>query len=95
MGNQQEPSHEELFREEVRIGISTLCKKMDRLTDTVNGSVNGTKQQRLGLVGILDVHDARIRKLEMFKMKIVYIFVGVGVATGWGIKYIIDHIFKP
>lgn len=91
--NNQEPRQASLFEQEVRIGISTLNKKIDDISNVINGRHTGMRDQRLGVVGVVDDHEERIAKLEKFKNVFIAALFGAGLAAGWGITAFLDKFF--
>lgn len=89
MVNQQESSHVD-FQSEMRHGIAVLNKKIDRIQDTVEGATLGTKQQKMGIVGVLDDHDLRLRKLEKFQTWFMVSLISIGGGLGAGIVKLVE-----
>lgn len=98
MSNDQQLRQNEqdnLWREEMRIHVKSLNDRTSRILDLLEGPHIGTKEQKKGLIGIIDDHEERIEKLEKFKYAYTWFVRGMLVPTGYGIfEFLRNVIFK-
>lgn len=69
--------------------LSTLTRKVDQILDILVG--NGLTEEK-GLVGKVDEVDERIKKLEKFKDKALWILMGMALPGGVGVAKILGAI---
>lgn len=93
MSNQQtsshEPEQEDLWRKEVGYNIRTLVEKVSSVFDLLNGAKMGTKNQKRGLVSMVEDHDDRLQKLEKFKFAATWFVRGTLIPASYGLWEIV------
>lgn len=68
----------------------TLERKVDRILLLLQG--NELDENDNGLIGRIVEMDARLRKLESLKNKLIYIIMGMAFAGGYGITELFGKI---